>query len=395
MGFPKGASIPFAIFKQRWGQCPGREVASITVLYCLSMDTLRQKIGQMFLVGCQGESLTRDEQLIYAEYQFGGFILFKRNCVEPEQILSLCGSLWEAADKTPPFIAIDQEGGRVHRLPQPFTHFPASARIGEMRNADLARRLGRATAEELKLVGINLNFAPVLDVDSNPANPIIGDRAFGADPQQVIEIAAAWTQGLRDGGVIPCGKHFPGHGDTANDSHLEQPKVRKSLDELRSVELPPFAHSCRNRIESLMTAHVLYPALDPNFPATLSENIVTGLLRHQLGYDGVIFSDDMEMKAISDNYGVKQATALAVRAGVNVLLFCHEVDKAIPAFEFLCNEAGSDPVVRARVADSSRRIAELKQRYLTSFTGASANEVVARIAALDHRRLVRVNFGDG
>ena len=181
------------------------------------METLREKVGQMFLVGCQGESLTRDEQLIFAEFQFGGCDPFQ---TQLRRAGAIARAVPQASGKPhwsmPPFIAIDQEGGRVHRLPEPFTHFPAAARVGEKSNPDLARRLGHAAAEELKLVGINLNFAPVLDVDSNPANPVIGDRAFGSDPKQVIEIGSSWTQGLRDGGIIPCGKHFPGHGDTDN-----------------------------------------------------------------------------------------------------------------------------------------------------------------------------------
>ena len=353
------------------------------------METLREKVGQMFLIGCQGESLTRDEQLIFAEYQFGGFTLFKRNCAEPAQLVRLCRKLWDSVDsQMPPFIAIDQEGGRVHRLPDAFTHFPATARIGGKDNPELARRLGRAAAEELKLVGINLNFAPVLDVDSNPANPVIGDRAFGSDPKRVIEIGSSWTQGLRDSGIIPCGKHFPGHGDTETDSHVELPIVRKTLDQLKTVELPPFAHACRTRIESLMTAHVLYPALDGQFPATLSEPIVTGLLRHQFGYDGVVFSDDLEMKAIADRYGVEETAALAIRAGVDVLLFCHEVAKAIQAFEFLCNESERDPVLRARVEESHRRIAALKRRFLKNFTAVAENEIVARLAEMGHQRLI-------
>ncbi len=356
------------------------------------METLREKVGQMFLVGCQGEVLTHEERLLFAEYQFSGVILFKRNCAEPAQLLALCRSLWESALAIPPFIAIDQEGGSVHRLPAPFTHFPAAARIGEKGNIELALRLGRAVAEELKLVGINLNFAPVLDVNSNPANPIIGARAFGATPKQAIEIGSAWTQGLRDGGVIPCGKHFPGHGDTEKDSHLELPTVKKSIDELKAVELPPFAHACRDRIAALMTAHVLYPALDPNLPATLSEPIVTGLLRHQFGFDGVVFSDDMAMKAIADSYGVKLAAALAVQAGVDILLFCHGVEKAIEACEFLCDEATSDPMLHARVEDSFRRITELKRDYLKDFTGAAANEIAARLVELNHGRLVSENF---
>jgi beta-N-acetylhexosaminidase len=357
------------------------------------MERLREKIGQMFLVGCGGETLTRKERLMFAEYGFGGFILFRDNCVAPSQIVQLCRSLWQSALETPPFIAIDQEGGRVQRLPEPFTRFPPAARIGGAANADLAYRLGRAAAEELRLAGINLNFAPVLDVDSNAANPIIGDRAFGAEPAAVIEFGSAWTLGLIDGGIIPCGKHFPGHGGADRDSHLELPTVMKSLAELIAMELLPFAQACRNGIDSLMTAHVRYPALDPRFPATLSEPIVTGLLRHQYGYDGVVFSDDMEMKAISDNYRVEESAALAVRAGVDVLLFCHDVEKALRAFEILYHEAQNDPYLRGQVDHSHRRISALKKRYLKEFTGVAREEIAARLMRLNHRRLLSENFG--
>jgi beta-N-acetylhexosaminidase len=202
-------------------------------------------------------------------------------------------------------------------------------------------------------------------------------------------------QGLRDGGIIPCGKHFPGHGATDNDSHFELPIVRKTLDELKTVELPSFAHACRTRIESLMTAHVQYPALDAKFPATLSETIITGLLRHQLGYDGVVFSDDMEMKAISANYSVEEATVRAVQAGVDVLLLCHDIEKALQAFEFLCNEVARDPVIRARVEESYRRITELKPRYLKSFTGVAKNEIAARLEKLNHQEVLDGSLGDG
>ena len=359
------------------------------------MAGLREKIGQMFMVGCQAEHLAASEQLIIGEFRFGGFILFKRNCSDPTQIASLCRKLWDTDDDNPPFIAIDEEGGRVHRLPEPFTHFPAAAQIGAKCDTALARQLGRAIAEELKLIGVNLNFAPVLDVNSNPANPVVGDRAFGSDPERVIEIGSAWVEGLREGNIVPCGKHFPGHGGTDKDSHFALPTVNKSLAELRTGELPPFIHACRERIECLMTAHVLYPALDPIFPATLSEPIVTELLRHQLGYDGVVFSDDMEMKAISAHFSVEDATMRALQAGIDILLYCHDIENAVKAFELLCNEAERDPFVRARIDASHRRISELKRRYLKSFTGVAESEIVARLMELDHRRLVGVNFGDG
>ncbi|MGH7929546.1 MAG: glycoside hydrolase family 3 N-terminal domain-containing protein, partial [Candidatus Binatia bacterium] len=201
---------------------------------------MRQKIGQLFMVGVQGEMLAANERLHFEEYGFGGFVLFKRNCRDAGQVVSLCRALWDMTDERPPFIAIDQEGGRVHRLPPPFTHFPPTTSIGDKNDTNLAHRAGRAAAAELALAGINLNFAPVLDVNSNPHSPIIGDRAFGTDPNVVARIAWSWAQGLRDGGIIPCGKHFPGHGATDKDSHLDLPIVPKSLEMLKATELPPF-----------------------------------------------------------------------------------------------------------------------------------------------------------
>lgn len=349
---------------------------------------LREKIGQMFMIGVQGEALTRDERLIIEQCGFGGFILFSHNCREPRQILSLCRELWETGTEFPPFIAIDQEGGRVHRLPPPFTHFPPAAALGRTGSAELAHKVGLATARELSAVGINLNFAPVLDVHSNPSNPVIGDRSLSTDPKEVIRLGWEIVRGLREGGVIPCGKHFPGHGDTDKDSHLALPIVEKSLAALKAVELPPFVHACRQGIETLMTAHVLYRALDPEFLATLSERIVTGLLRQDLGYDGVVFSDDMEMKAIGANYGEEEAAGLAVRAGIDVILCCHDFSRAARVCEYLVAEAERDAAVRARVEESYRRITQLKNGRLRAFTGADETEIAKRLASLDHRRIV-------
>lgn len=352
------------------------------------MERLRDKIGQLFLVGIQGETITGDEQLFVEEYGFGGFLIFKRNCGAAAQLVTLCRSLWDLGNALPPFIAIDQEGGRVHRLPPPFTHFPPAVRLGRENCQDLAYRMGRATAAELTLAGINLNFAPVLDVDSNPDNPVIGDRAFGADPKTVWTMGLAWSQGLRDGGVIPCGKHFPGHGSTDKDSHFDLPAVAKSIDELKASELPPFVRACRKNIEALLTAHVLYPALDPQWPATLSIKIVTGLLRQQWGYGGVVFSDDMDMKAISDRVAAEEAALLGLRAGVDVLIFCHELARAVRACEFIRVQAEKDASLRQRVDESHARIVKLKQRFLKSFTGAAGDELAARLAHLDHGRMV-------
>ncbi|HEY3306637.1 MAG TPA: beta-N-acetylhexosaminidase [Candidatus Binatia bacterium] len=351
------------------------------------MSELRKKIGQMFMVGFTANEIGAGERKLFQDYPFGGFIFFSHNLKTPKQILSLCRSLWQTSGAVPPLISIDQEGGRVHRLPPPFTHFPAAADLGRAGNTDLAYRTGLAMARELSAVGINLDFAPVLDVRSNPNNPIIGDRSLSSDPEVVTRLGREVIRGLREGGVIPCVKHFPGHGDTAEDSHVELPVVKKSLDELRSVELPPFVCACRNQVETLMTAHVLYPALDEKFPATLSDRIIGNLLRGELGYDGVVFSDDLEMKAIGDNYSVEETARLAVHAGIDVLLFGHEINRAVTAFDFLCREAERDEALRERVEQSYGRIQKLKRRTLKAFSGAREKELENSIGG-PHEKIV-------
>lgn len=351
------------------------------------MATPREKIGQMIMIGLGGTELSPEEQSLLRDYPFGGFILFAHNLKEPNQILSLCRSLWEIKRDPPPFIAIDQEGGRVHRLPPPFIQFPPAAMLGRTRNCDLAYQAGLATAHELSAVGINLNFAPVLDVLSNPRNPVIGDRSFGSEPQLVTTLGWAVIVGLRNGGVIPCGKHFPGHGDTLKDSHLELPSVKKRLAQLNATELPPFIYACRNQVESLMTAHVVYPALDPDYPATLSTSIIGKRLRQAVGYRGVVFGDDMEMKAISQNYSLEDTVTLAVRAGVDVFLFCHDRTRAVGAFDILLQRAEKNAQTRARIEESYRRIQRLKQRYLKSFKGMGEDLRTQHIGITGHQKL--------
>jgi beta-N-acetylhexosaminidase len=354
----------------------------------LIVTVLRKKIAQMIMTGVGGGELTPAEENLFRAYPFGGYILFGRNCREPGQIVSLCRSLWQASGSSPPFIAIDHEGGKIHRLPPHFTHFPAARTIGQKDDAHLAYRSGRASGTELTMVGINLNFAPVLDIDSNPKNPIIGARAFGSEADQVIRMATAWTQGLRAGGIIPCAKHFPGHGDTDQDSHLCLPSVDRPPEALRARELLPFAHACRQDIESLMTAHVLFRSFDLEFPATLSSKIVGGLLRDELHYQGVVFSDDLGMKAVSDFCGAEEGLRLAVGAGLDMLMFCHDSVRAVYACELLCREAQRDPHMRARVEESYARITKLKRRCLKKFSGLSTREVARRLAGLAHEKIV-------
>jgi beta-N-acetylhexosaminidase len=352
----------------------------------IKVTTLREKIGQMMMVGLPGVELGAQETSFLSACHVGGIIFFSHNLENPEQIFLFCRALREhSKSELPPFIAIDQEGGRVHRLPEPFTHFPPAAALGRAHRADLAYRVGLATARELAAVGINLDFAPVLDVLSNPKNPVIGDRSFGSDPDQVATLGWRVVEGLRSGGVIPCGKHFPGHGDTSRDSHLELPVVNRTIESVRAVELVPFARACRNAIESLMTAHVLFPALDDARPATLSRAIMNGLLRRELSYDGVVFTDDLEMKAISEHYGLREAALLAVEAGADVLLFCHDLAQAAGGFESLLGRAEKDARIRERVEESCGRIERLKKRYLGSFT--APRESTRELKFSEHRQI--------
>jgi beta-N-acetylhexosaminidase len=340
----------------------------------------------MLMVGLPGEEMTADEKTLLAEYPIGNFVLFCRNLRDPDQIIHLCRALWDLREE-PPFLAIDHEGGTVHRLPEPFTHFPAPSVLGEAGNPERAYAMAAAMGRELSAAGINLNFAPVLDVLSNPDNPVIGDRSVSADPQKVSRLGWEIARGLKDSGVVPCGKHFPGHGDTEKDSHLELPAVRKNRGELDACELRPFVHACRKGIDSLMTAHVVYPALDPNFPATLSRAILGELLRGELAYDGVVFSDDLEMRAITDSYSAEEGSALAVDAGVDILMFCHHVENAARAFEFLCRKAEREERSRMRIEQSYARITRLKRSYLKSFTGISGERFKKSVDLEKHKKL--------
>ena len=258
------------------------------------------------MVGIEGQSPSKATTSLIQKNYFGGVILFSRNLHDPLQCAGLIKSLKAASKETPLFIGIDEEGGRVSRLPRlsgvvpPFTSFPAARTLGKCNDVPLTYNCAEAMAEELFAVGINMNFAPVLDVDTNPKNPIIGDRSFGKTPLVVEEHGLAMMSGLQDNRVISCGKHFPGHGDTAHDSHTTLPVVDLSLSQLMNRELKPFIHLVQNRLATVMTAHVLYPKVDPDYPATLSKKILSSILRQAIGFSGMVVSDDLEMKGLKN-----------------------------------------------------------------------------------------------
>jgi beta-N-acetylhexosaminidase len=297
----------------------------------MDRQALHRIIGRVLMVGVPGPDVDTATRATLERLEVGGIILFRRNVSMPEQLAALTEELHR--QPAHPIVAIDHEGGRVLRLSAPFTTFPPMAVVGATGDVAVARQVGRAMAVELAAAGIDVNFAPVLDVHSNPANPIIGDRAFGSDPDVVAKMGVAFMLGLRDGGVIACGKHFPGHGDTDVDSHLELPVVRRDRGELERTELVPFRAAIAAGVPLLMTAHVLYPALDPDRPATLSVRILRDLLRAQLGFRGVIVSDDLEMRAISDHHQIGAAALQTLAAGADLLLLCSDLAGAEIAAE--------------------------------------------------------------
>jgi beta-N-acetylhexosaminidase len=351
--------------------------------------TSREKIGQLFMVGFLGTSVTPDLSAFLKEYKPGGVILFSRNLESVEQIVQLTNDLQHCSPKSPLLIAIDQEGGRVSRLPRGFTIFPPCQLIGRCHSGELAYAAAATIAKELKSVGINMNMAPVLDVNSNPGNPVIGDRAFGSDPETVIEMGLVTAAGLQDSKVVACGKHFPGHGDTNADSHKELPVVDAPRERLETVEFAPFRRATAAGIASLMTAHVLYRALDDRLPATLSPDIITHLLREQMGYDGVVLTDDLEMHAIVDHYGPGDAAVRAFMAGCDVLLICKERDREIAAFEAIEKAVASGTIDTARLDLSVARIQRIKQRHLLPYRPAVISEAKLIAGCRTHQALLQ------
>ena len=290
-----------------------------------------------------------------------GFISFARNLGTLDEIAEQNRALAALAgpDEPPLILSIDQEGGRVQRIRAPLIVWPPMAEIGK-KSVEQAEWTGAKLAEQIFALGFNVDYAPVLDVHSNPANPIIGDRAFSTDPFVAATMALAFWRGLEKNGVRGCGKHFPGHGDTATDSHLELPVVDKSLDQLRACELVPFVEAARARVPLMMTAHVVYPQVDA-LPATMSRRWLTEILRGELGYEGVIVSDDLDMKAVADGFPLEQVILDGLRAGVDAFLACRDVAVQQKAIEILERAHRDDATLRARIDDATRRITAFRR----------------------------------
>lgn len=347
------------------------------------------QIGQLFMVGFDGTTVSADLAAFIKEYQPGGIILFSRNLESVAQIVELTNDLQRCSPHSPLLISIDQEGGRVSRLPKDFTIFPPCDVLGRCRSSELAYAAAATTAKELKAVGINMNMSPVLDVNSNPLNPVIGDRAFGTTPDIVSELGLATVGGLQDNRVVACGKHFPGHGDTNSDSHKELPVVSASRARLERIEFPPFLHAVANGVAAIMTAHVLYQALDEKRPATLSPTIIGRFLREELHYDGIVLTDDLEMHAIIDHYGIGDATIQALHAGCDMPLICKDRNRVVAALHAVDKAVANADISAGRLAQSLARIRRVKERYLLPYRPVTISDAKLAVGCRSHKALLR------
>ncbi|MET0153243.1 MAG: beta-N-acetylhexosaminidase [Candidatus Binatia bacterium] len=352
-------------------------------------EPTRARAGKLFMVGVPGPTLDRATRSFLKAHAVAGVILFDRNVGDLGALMALTAELHAISPDRPILVGIDHEGGRVSRLGEPFTQFPPAAVVGRARSPHLAYRQGVAMGEELRSVGIDIDFAPVLDVASNPSNPVIGDRSFGAHPRTVSRLGISLVHGLQRTGVVAVGKHFPGHGDTQVDSHLDLPIVRRSAAELDRVELFPFRRSIQGGIEALMTAHVVFTELDAERPATLSRPILTDVLRERLRFRGVLFSDDLEMKAISDRFAAGEAAVLAIEAGVDWLLTCQTLDFAEQAISGLVRAAARRPRLAARMEEAAARNDALRRNHLRRLRRPYAYPPIPAEGLANHRDLVK------
>ncbi len=323
---------------------------------------LYRQCARMVMAGFPGTSPTDELNRLIDDGLFGA-ILFKRNVVEARQVAALNRALKERAGRAF-LVAVDQEGGRVARLQgPPFTRLPPMRVLGERGDDAQIERAGKLLALELAATGFDWDFAPVLDVDTNPKNPVIGDRSFHRDAEKVARYGVKLARGLEAGGIASCGKHFPGHGDTHEDSHHKLPRLPHDLARLRAVELVPFRAYAEAGLASLMTAHVIFEAVEPGVPATMSARVLQGVLRDELGFHGVLVSDDLEMKAIADHYSIEDAAVQGAIAGIDLFLVCHQAERQRRVIEALVRAVESGALSRARVAEANGRLDLLARRF--------------------------------
>lgn len=351
------------------------------------------EVGQLFFIGLEGPELTAKEADFMVKNDIGGVTLFGRNCKSAEQVHKLCLDLHNLKSKMPsktaPFIAIDMEGGRVHRLKAPFTQWPSIGKLAALDSTSVAFKFANFMGAELRAVGINIDFAPCIDVLTNDKNVLIGDRSFGNDPEYVAKMASAVVRGYIKAGVIPCAKHFPGHGNTIIDSHEDLPIEETSLEILHEREMLPFKKTFRARLDLVMTAHILYNKVDPKLPATLSPKFVRDILRNDLRYRGLVISDDLDMKALSKNFKREEIPVMALQAGCDLLLYCNEFDSPPIGLEMVRKAITDKKVEIGQLKDSLKKVMDLKKEFVNNCAPLELSEATKLIGHPEHLKLAK------
>lgn len=346
----------------------------------------KRRAAQRLILGFEGTTPSAEFKKFVAQAPPAGFILFARNIEEPAQVAELNRELASLVpEHAPALLSVDQEGGRVLRVRE--TAWPPMRWLGNIDDVQVTRHTAASMGSELRAMGFNLDWAPVADVDSNPDNPVIGDRSFSADPVVVSRHIQAFLDGLHDVGVMGSVKHFPGHGDTATDSHFDLPVVDKDVGDLNECELLPFRAAIAHGVEIVMSAHVMFPAMDESVPATMSAPILRGWLREKMGYTGVLVSDDMEMGAVRGRYPLEEQLDKATRASMDLFLMCKSLDLQVEAWETLIRLAESDPIHDTLATDSMKRLATLRDQHLLDPPAAPS---LAVVGGRSHKDLVHL-----
>lgn len=325
--------------------------------------TLDEKIGQMIVAGFNGTDVNEELINLVNTNKVGGVILFKRNIETSEQLKKLNNNIDGLNKEIPLFISVDEEGGRVNRLPSDMENFPSAREVGLKIDKDYAYNNGKSIGESLKVTGFNMNYAPVLDIFSNPKNTVIGDRAFGSDVETVSTMGIATMKGIEEEGIISVIKHFPGHGDTSVDSHYGLPIVYKTLEELENFELIPFKKAIKEGCKAIMVSHILLDKIDKQNPSSMSETVVTDILREQLGFDGVVITDDMEMGAITENFTIEDACVQSIIAGCDIVLIGSGNESIYNTIQAIKDSILNGKITEERINESVVRIIKLKNEY--------------------------------
>lgn len=346
----------------------------------------KNELGQLFITGFEGLSLSSEDEQFIQESNLGGVILFAQNYSDVAQVAELINSIQVLRDEYPLFISVDQEGGRVKRFKSGVTQFPAMLEVGMKNSPKLTFEVHKALASELSACGVNLNFSPCADVWSNPNNKVIGDRAFGKKAHEVEKHVSAAIRGLHAANVLACAKHFPGHGDTLKDSHYDLPYVTKSMSELEQNELIPFVKASKSRVEFMMMAHLVVDAIDSNLPCTLSKKAYD-FLRNYLKYDSIIITDDMEMKAIADKYETGEAAIIALNAGADIVMY-RSIEETKIAYNAVKEALKTQKIKKSDIEEKIARVKKVKKKYLSEYNPVYIPSLSGKINKEEHKKIL-------